>query len=111
MIANEEMLADLALGYINGRLSAKDREKVQELIISNREFLAILKDEISFKKQMQPLKPTLPTPVKNRVYQKVAADMTIKVCQALVYNLLAHLAAPIPSPVLKLLQRSVFSNE
>ncbi len=111
MIAHEEMLADLALGYINGRLSAKDKQKVQRLIISDPEFLAILKAEITIKKQMQSLKQVLPKPVKNRVYQKVAVDITIKVCHALVYNLLGCLVSPIPLPVLKLLQRSVFINE
>lgn len=106
-----EDFADLACGFIQNTLSAKERRRVQGLVLHNPEFLEVLKLELSLKNNAAPLKQRIPDSLKKRVYSNITTCTNRLLCKKVLQTVLEATLPAITGPVLQLLERSVFANE
>ncbi len=98
---------DLALGYLQGSLSDEDKKTVQQLIISDGDFLKILKEEIGIQKELQKLKQTLPPSIMQRVYGNITTNPLDSLYNQVLDLVFRSTIPQVARPVFKLLQRGV----
>lgn len=102
--------ADLALGLLQGTLSAKEKSIAQELIVNSETFQRILREEIVLKKKMEELRTSIPPKLYERLYGEITAN-TEQIVFNRIFSVLLDLTLPeVLQPLSKLFQRSVLVN-
>jgi|GEM_PF-379672 len=108
---NANDYSDLALGYIQGRLSPQEKQQVFQLIMANPEFRELMRVELQLTSAFARLKATPPQSVKHRVYLRVLEakreEISPDLARAILTPILNYSLPKCVSRIMTYCQRSV----